>query len=166
MIDYPGPGLDTGAAQVGLQVGSLLYRGGLGQGDYHHLGLFRILQLHHGGGEVHPLAPHLAGNFPVIGTGRIEQQQGVAGRRRIHHHEALARLANDPREGLKHGDLFGTGGTQIFFQQSAPLGIQTRPLGGQHLSPVTLGLGVGIDTADLQAGQGASQGLSQMGCGI
>ena len=79
MIDHPGPGLDAGAAQVGLQVGGLLHRSRLGQSDYHHLGLFRVLQLHHGVVKCIPLPPS-GGRSPVIGTGRIEQQQGVRGR--------------------------------------------------------------------------------------
>ncbi|WP_438502100.1 hypothetical protein, partial [Aliarcobacter cryaerophilus] len=93
------------------------------------------------------------------GTGGIGQKEGVAGGGGSHHHEALASLTNDPREGLKHGNLFGTGGTQIFVQQGATLG-------GQHLGTVTFSLGMGIDAADLQAGQCPCQCLSQMGSGI
>ena len=89
----------------------------------------------------------------------------MAGRRRVHHHEAPARLANDPREGLKHGDLFGTGERRSSSSRGAPLGIQARPLGGQHLGTVTLGLGVRIDAAHRQVWQCSCQGLPRWAAG-
>ena len=102
----------------------------------------------------------------MVGAGGVEQQQGVAGGGSIHHHEALARLANDAREGLKHGDLLGTGGAQVLLQQCSPLLVQGRPLGGQHLGAVTLGLGVGVDATHLKMGQATCQRLAQVCGGI
>ncbi len=166
VVDEPGPGLDAGTAQIGLQIGRLLHRGGLGQGDDQHLGLLGVLQLHHGGSEVQPLVSHLAGDLPVVGAGGIEQQQGVAGGGGIHHHEALARLADDAREGLKHGDLLGTGGAQVLLQQRPPLLVQCRPLAGQHLGAVTLGFGARVDATHLQMGQAACQRLAEMRGGV
>ena len=42
------------------------------------------------------LAAHLSGYFTVVGAGRVEQQQGMTGWRRIHHHEFPAGLADHP----------------------------------------------------------------------
>jgi hypothetical protein len=119
VVDDPGPGLDAGAAQVGLQVGGFQHRRGFGQRDEQHLGLLRVLQLHHRRGEVHAGAAHLAHDVAVVGAGGVEQQQGVAGGRGVHHHELPARLADDAREGLEHGDLLGAGRAQVFFQHGA-----------------------------------------------
>ena len=37
----------------------------------------------------------MAGRFAVIGSGGIEQQQGVPGRRRVHHDEFLTGLTDN-----------------------------------------------------------------------
>jgi hypothetical protein len=73
-----------------------------------------------------PDCAHLAHDLAVVGAGGVEQQQGVAGGRGVHHHELPARLADDAREGLEHGDLFGAGRAQVFLQQGAPGGIELR----------------------------------------
>ncbi len=133
-----------------LQIGGFEHRRRFGQGHKQHLGLFGVLQLHHRRGVVHALAAHLAGNLAVIGAGRIQQQQGVAGRRGIHHDEFLARFADDARESLEDGDFLGAGRAQIFFQQRAALGVELRAFGLQNMLPVALGFGVRVDAADGQ----------------
>ena len=87
----------------------------------------------------------------------LGQQQGMSGGRDIHHHELTARLADDTRESLEHGDLFRTGRAQILLQQGTSRGIELRALGGQHMLPVTVCLSVRVDPADRQVGQRARQ---------
>ena len=38
------------------------------------------------------------GGLPVVGAGRVEQQQGVTGRGGVHHHERAPGLPADPRD--------------------------------------------------------------------
>ena len=87
-------------------------------------------------------------DFAVIGSRGVEQQQGVAGRRGVHHHEFFARLANDAREGLENRDFLGAGRTQIFFEQRAALGVELRALCRQYLPTIAFGFGVRVDAAD------------------
>lgn len=89
------------------------------------------------------LHAHLAGDFAVICAGRIEQQQGVAGRRRVHHNKLLAGLTYDAGNSLEDGNLLGTGRAKVFFQKRPALGMR-------------------IDTADRQMLKTAGQGLRQM----
>ena len=104
----------------------------------------------------------LARDFAVIGSRRVQQQQGVAGRRGVHHHEFLARLADDARESLKDGDFLGAGRAQIFFEQRAALRVELRALRRQHLLTVALGFGVRVDAAHRQIFQRAMQRFGEM----
>lgn len=83
-----------------------------------HLGLLRVLQLHHRRREVKALrrrlGAHLASNLAVVGAGDVQQQQRVPGRRGVHHHELAPSLADDAREGLEHGGLLSAGRAQVF----------------------------------------------------
>ena len=47
VIDNPCPRLDPGAAQIGLQAGSLQYRRGFRQCHQQYLGLLLVLEPHH-----------------------------------------------------------------------------------------------------------------------
>ena len=67
-----------------------------------------------------------ARDFAVIGSCGVQQQQRVAGRRGVHHHEFLARLADDARKGLENRDFLGAWRAQIFFEQRASLSIERR----------------------------------------
>ncbi len=53
VVDDPGPGLDAGAAEVGLEVGGFEDGGRFCQGDEQDLGLLGVLQSHHGCGDAH-----------------------------------------------------------------------------------------------------------------
>ena len=163
VVDDPRPRLDAGAAQVGLQVGGFEHRRGLGQGDDQHLGPLRVLELHHRRGEVGGAAAHLAHDLPVIGAGGVEQQQGVAGGRGVHHHKLAPRLADDPGEGLEDGDLLGAGRTQVFFQQRPALGVELGALGIEHMLAVARRLGGRVDAADGELIERAFQRLGQVG---
>lgn len=74
--------------------------------------------------EMQVLAAHLAGDLAVIGPACVEEQQRMAGRRGIHHHEPLAGLADDPGKRLKDGNFLGAGRTQIFLEEGTPLGVE------------------------------------------
>ena len=67
-----------------------------------------ILQPHQRGNDTPRSARlQLAGHLAVISAGRIEQEQGMAGRSRIEHHKGAASLRNNVREGMEHGDEAG-----------------------------------------------------------
>lgn len=51
----------------------------------------------------------LANHFTVVGSGRVQQQQGVAGGSDVHNHKFLAGLADDAGESLKNRDFLGAG---------------------------------------------------------
>ncbi|SXT05467.1 Uncharacterised protein [Klebsiella pneumoniae] len=74
-------------------------------------------------------------------------------------------LFDDPGECLKHGNLFGAGGTEIFLQYRQSLFIQTFSLIFQHKATIALSLCFWIDTADLKAWQRAIQGVRQVAAG-
>ena len=109
--------------------------------------------------------PHLAHHFPVIGPGCIQQQQRMPGGRSVYNDKMVVGLFDDPGECLKHGNLFGAGGTEIFLQYRQSLFIQTFSLIFQHKATIALSLCFWIDTADLKAWQRAIQGVRQVAAG-
>ena len=46
----------------------------------------------------------------------MQQQQGVAGRCGVEHHQAVFPPGHSPGEGVEHGDLFRAGRAQVFLQ--------------------------------------------------
>ena len=54
------------------------------------------------------------------------RQRDAAGVLRIEHHEGTARFADDAREGVEHGHLFGAGRLQVFQQQRLLRRVQLR----------------------------------------
>ncbi len=149
-----------------MEVGGFQHRRGFGQCYQQHLGLLRVLQLHHRCCEVQMRAFHLTRDLAVISAGSIQQQQRMPGGRGVHHHKLFAGLADDAREGLKHGDFFGAGRAQVFFQHGTACGIELRALGCQHLRPVLLCHFMRVDAAHAQVFQRAAQGFHQMRCGV
>ena len=67
-------------------------------------------------------AQHLA----VVGLGRVEQQQRVAGRRGVDDDEALLALLDDAREGAEDRDLLGAGRAQVLLEQRATGRVEIR----------------------------------------
>jgi CIC family chloride channel protein len=109
LVDDPAEGPDLGAREVALEPRGLVDRCGLGQGHEQDAGEVWVAQagkqLAHALGHVARLAQHLA----MIGLGRVEQQDGVPGRRGVEHDEAVLPLSHRSREGAEHRDLLGAG---------------------------------------------------------
>ena len=90
----------------------------------------------------------MAHDIPVVGAGRIQQQQCVAGWCGVHNHEFPPSLPNNPGKGLEHGNFLGAGGAQIFLEHSAAFGIQVGATGCHDMFAVCLGFHLWIDAAD------------------
>jgi hypothetical protein len=122
------------------------------------------LQAHERRGEPrgHHAAGQIAQRLAVVGARRVHQQHRVAGGRRVEHHEAPPRLADDTREGVKHGDLLGAGRGEIFAQQRLLRGRQAAAPREHHLLDVGLGLDRGVDAAHLEAVHLTGQRLDEV----
>ena len=85
----------------------LVNRGGLRKRDEQHHGEQRVpqawQQLPHGLGAPAGLAQH----FAVIRLGGVQQQQRVAGRRRIDDHELILTVRDGVGERAEDRDLYG-----------------------------------------------------------
>ena len=91
----------------------------------------------------------LARHLPVVGAGRVHQQQRVAGRCGVQHDEGAARLADDAREGVEHRDLLGAGRVQVLQQQRPLCRVELGRLGRHDLVDVALRLDLRVDAAHL-----------------
>ncbi len=105
------------------------------------------------------LLHHLA----VVGAGGVHEQQAVAGGRGVEHHKGGARFVDDAAEGVEHGHLFGAGRLQVFEQQGLALFVERLATRGHDLGDVGLGLGLGVDAADLEAFEAAVQRVGHVG---
>ena len=108
----------------------------------------------------------IARHLPVIGAGRVHQQQRVARRGGVQHHEGAARLRDDAREGVEDRDLLGAGRAQVLQQQRAPFLVEMGAARGHDLVDVALRLGLRVDAVDAQARQVPGHRHGQVGRGI
>ena len=97
-------------------------------------------------GDLRVGALHLA----LVALRGIEQQQRVAGRGGVEHHDPIPGGVDRPRERAEHRDLLGARRPQILLQQRAALVIQPGRA-GEHLGGVTGGLHGRVDPLDQQA---------------
>ena len=86
----------------------------------------------------------------MIGLGRVQQQQRVAGRRRIDDDELVLALRDGVGEGAKDRNLLRARRAQVFLEQRAPLRVEPLAGRGEHLLGVASRLGSRIDTRDVQ----------------
>lgn len=89
-----------------------------------------------------------AHDFAVIGFGRVEQQNGVPGRRRIEDDEALFTGVDFARKRTEYGDLLRAGRAQILFQHGTATGVEILAGARQNLFGVGRHFGLRIDAAD------------------
>ena len=88
-------------------------------------------------------------DLAVVGVRGVEQQQRVAGRRRIDDDEPSVASGHVPGEGAEDGDLLGAGRAEILGEQRAPLRVEVRAGRRHDLLAVALGLDDRIDTRRL-----------------
>ena len=105
-------------------------------------------------------------HLPMVGSRRVQQEQRVSRRRGVQDHERAARLRDDAREGVEHGDLLGAGRAQVLPQQRAPFLVQMGAARGHDLVDVSFRLRLRIDAVDAQARQVPGHSHGQVGCGV
>ena len=120
LVDDPRERRDVGARQITFELHRLVNRRGLRQRDEQDRRELWVPQAGqqplHGVRGPTGLPQHLA----VIGLGRVQQQQRVAGRRRIDDDELVLALRDGVGEGAKDRNLLRARRAQVFLEQRAP----------------------------------------------
>lgn len=98
LVDHSGIRLEAGPRQVTLQALGLVHRCSLRQSDHQHMGIGRVLQARQQQADRIGHIALGAHHLPVIGLGGVEQQDGVAGRCGVEHHETVTPCILQPFE--------------------------------------------------------------------
>ena len=151
LIHYPGVRADSGALEIGLQAGRLVYRRGLGQGDQNDAREGRISQTRKQPADRVGNAGEFAGDLAVVCFGRIQQKQGVPCGRCVEHQVFVRSRRHQVRKRAEDGDLFCARRTEVFFQQRQAVFVEFAARIGQNLGTVLCRFGGRIDSADPQS---------------
>ena len=149
LIDHPRERLDPRTPQVRLQRRRLVHGRGLRKCDQEHFCEDRVPQTL--GEKQHFLGLRGAGlplKLPLESSTCVQQQQRVAGGRRVEHHKPTRASGHLARECAEHGNLLRARRTQVLPQKGGSRLIQIMPVRIHDLPPVSLGLDQWVDLAD------------------
>jgi len=150
-VNDPGPRLDAGAAEIGLERLGLEDGCRLGQSHDHHLRLSRILEAHHRRDDME-VGIHVPNDVAVIGPCGVDEEQRVPRRGGVDDDERLPRFLDHARKRLKDGDLFGAGGAKILREERPAGVVEASSLCLHDVMTVAFPFIVGIDPADGERG--------------
>ncbi len=154
--------MDSGPKQVNLKMLGFGDGGGFWSGDDEDLGEVGVLQQHQRGVQ-RQVVSCLSNHVSVVGACGVEEEECVAGRRCVHHHEAASAFEDDAGELLEYGDLLGTGGQEVFCEVGFAVGVEILAFGGHDALAVFGGGLFGVDAGDPEVFDAVGQHIGEVG---